>query len=341
MKRHGNLKQIWCNYEALITAFKEVKRNKSYNYSLLEYENNLACNLDRLLRSLEEGTYKVRPTRDFYVHDPKKRLIQAPHLEDRIVQHALMNAIRDILVRRLINQTYACIRGRGTHAASNKLKQYLVLYKNKGYYLKVDVKNFFYSIDHEILNRQLNRIIKCKDTLSLLKKFYDNSEGKGLPLGSVTSQILANIALFPVDHFIKRKLKYKHYVRYMDDLIILSDNKEDLNHALIEIKMQLNRLKLEINNKTHIGKIAHGIDFVGYRTWYNRRLIRKRSLHKIKRILKKHPDKNRIASYLSHSLRTNSLKRVIKLILDRVPDSEDFIKQIIFKNRVEVYYEIF
>lgn len=98
---------------------------------------------------------------------------------------------------------------------------------------------------------------------------------------------------------------------------------------------------MDINNKTHIGKIAHGIDFVGYRTWYNKRLIRKRSLHKIRRVLKKHPDKNRIASYLSHSLRTNSLERVINLILEVVPASENFIKQVIFKNRAEVYYEIF
>lgn len=235
MKRHGNLKYLWCNYEALITAFKEVKRNKSYNYHLLEYESNLAYNLNRLLKSLEDGTYKVKPTRNFYVYDPKKRLIQAPHLEDRIVQHALMNAIRDILINRLIGQTYACIRKRGTHSASNKLKQYLTNYKNNGYYLKVDVKNFFYSIDHEILNVQLNRIIKCKDTLSLLKKFYENKDGKGLPLGSVTSQILANLALSPVDHLIKRVLKYKHYVRYMDDLIILSDDKEKLKCALNDI----------------------------------------------------------------------------------------------------------
>ncbi|MDP3444564.1 MAG: RNA-directed DNA polymerase, partial [Ignavibacteria bacterium] len=222
------------------------------------------------------------------------------------------------------------------------LKKYLINYKNEGYYLKIDIKKFFYTIDHKVLNSQLNRIIKCKPTLKLLKKFYENESGKGLPLGNVTSQVLANLALTPIDNLIKRYLKCKHYIRYMDDLIILSDNKAQLQFALFFIKRLLKTLELDVNEKTQIGMIRDGIDFVGYRTWFNNRIIRKRSLFKIKRVLKKYPDINRIASYLSHSKRTGSLIYVVKQIIKVAVDFIEFIKKWLIKNnKKEVYREVF
>ncbi len=342
MKRVGNLKQNWCNYDALLQAFKEVKKNKSYYHKILEFESNLVGNLNRILQSLEDGSYSIQPTRDFYVYDPKERLIQAPHLEDRIVQHAVLNSVRDIIERRFIDQTFACIKEKGTHNASDLLKKYLINYKNEGYYLKIDVKKFFYTIDHKTLNSQLSKIIKCKPTLDMLKKFYENESGKGLPLGNVTSQVLANLALSPVDHLIKRYLKRKHYVRYMDDLIILAKDKSELHRVLFFVKRLLKTLELEVNEKTQIGKISDGVDFVGYRTWFNNRIIRKRSLFKIKRVLKKYPDMSHIASYLSHSMRTNSLTYVVKQIIKVAVNFIEFIKKWLIKNnKKEVYYEVF
>lgn len=343
MKRIGNLKASWCNYEALHTAFQEVKKNKSHYHGIIAFESNLVSNLNRILTSLEDGTYKVQPTRDFYITDPKVRLIQAPQFEDRIVQHAVLNSIRDTVERKFIDQTFACIRGRGTHSASDLLKRYLVNYKNEGYYLKVDIRKFFYTINHKVLEYQLSRIIKCKPTLELLKKFYKDGTGKGLPLGNVTSQVLANLALNPIDHLLKRVLKCKHVVRYMDDIIVLSKSKTFLRSILKNIEGLLIKLKLTTNEKTQIGLIADGVDFVGYRTWFNNRLIRKRSLYKVKRVLKKNADINRIASYLAHSKRTNSLIYVLMQIV-KVIDSLllEFVKTWLIKNKKKgEYHAIF
>lgn len=343
MKRIGNLKATWCNYEALHKAFYEVKKNKSYYHSVIAFESNLVSNLNRILKSLEDGTYKVQATRDFYITDPKTRLIQAPQFEDRIVQHAVLNSIRDIVECKFIDQTFACIKKRGTHGASDLLKRYLVNYKNVGYYLKVDVKKFFYSISHKVLDYQLSQIIKCKPTLELLKKFYKDKTGKGLPLGNVTSQLFANLALNPIDHLLKRVLKCKHIIRYMDDIVILSKSKSFLHLILKKVKALLTDLELETNKKTQIGQIKDGVDFVGYRTWFNNRLIRKRSLYKIKRVLKKKADINRIASYLAHSKRTNSLKYVLTQMI-KVIDSLllDFVKTWLVKNQKEgEYHAIF
>lgn len=338
MKRAGNLKTKWCNYEELLKAFYEVKRSKSYYHKILEFENNLVSNLNRILKSLEDGSYQVKPTRDFYIHDPKTRLIQAPDFEDRIVQHAILNSVKELIERRFINQTFACIKNRGTHNASKLLRKYLINYKNKGYCLKIDIKKFFYNIDHKVLNLQLSKIIKCKPTLEILQKFYHNEAGRGLPLGNVTSQILANLALSPIDHLIKRELKQPHYIRYMDDLVILSISKIELRKVLYYVKKLLRNLKLRTNQKTQIDLLSKGIDFVGYRTWYNSSIIRKRSLFKIKRVLKKHPAINRIASYLSHSMRTNSLLYVVKQILKVCPDFIEFIKTWLINNNKEKIY---
>jgi retron-type reverse transcriptase len=337
MKRIGNLKKEWCTIEALMQAWKEVRKNKTYHSKILEYESNLIPNLNRILEQLESDTYQVKPTRNFYITDPKERLIEAPHLEDRIVQHAILNSIRDTIEKRFIRQTYACIRERGTHNASDLLKKYLISYKNGGYYLKLDIRKFFYSVDQNSLEIELRKILKCEKTINILRKFYINDGGKGLPLGNVTSQILANLALNPLDHYIKRVLKIRHYIRYMDDLILLSLNKLELKNALEKIKNLLSGLKLELNGKTFLGLIAKGIDFVGYKTWFNSRLIRKRSLYKIKRTLKKEPNMQRISSYLSHAKMTNSLLYVVKQILTAAPSFWEFIKKWMLNNKIEVY----
>lgn len=342
MKRKGNLKEKWCSYEALFEAFQEVKKNKNYHHNILLFESDLVSNLNRILASLEDGTYTIKPARAFYVYDPKERLIEAPHIEDRIVQHAVLNAVRDIIEARFIDTSYACRREKGTHRASDTLKRYLVNYKTKGYFLKVDISKFFYSIDHKAMEQLLRRVIKCEPTLGLLKKFYENETGVGLPLGNVTSQVLANLMLNPVDHLIKRFLKRKHYLRYMDDLVILGETKEELKRVLRYIKVLLKGLKLEVNSKTQIAQIKDGVDFVGYRTWYNNRLLRKRSLYKLKRVIKKYPEMSRIASYLSHSKRTNSLLYVVRQILKVAESFSGFIQEWLIKNnKQKVYYEIF
>lgn len=342
MKRLGNLKHIWCNYETLMLAYNEVRKSKTFYPVFLRYENNLATNLNNLLSKLEQGTYKPQKPREFYVYEPKKRLIHAPQLEDRIVQHAVLIAVRETIENRFIHHSFACRKDRGTHKASAVLKKWLVNYKDEGYYLKIDITKFFYSIDHNALIKQLGKFIKCKPTMELMKMFINNDEGKGLPLGNVTSQIFANLALNIIDHFIKRELKIKHYIRYMDDSILLSKSKEILKEALKRITELIYKINLKINSKTVIDKIVNGIDFVGCKTWYNRKVIRKRTLFNVKRKLKKNADMQRISSFLSHSMQTESIVYVTKKILEVTgKEFEQFIKTWILNNRKDKYNEIF
>ncbi len=327
MVRHGELYKKWCTYEALLEAWGEVRRDKTYHFTILKYEQNLAMNLSRLLLSLESGSYRVRETRKFTIHEPKERLIEAPHLEDRIVQHAILKILRPLIEIHFIDQSFACRKDKGTHACNDLLMKYLALYQNQGYYLRIDITKFFYSIDHGRINRKLSKYFSCRKTLEILHMFYDNESGKGLPLGNVTSQVLANLALSDIDHFIKRELKVKHYVRYMDDMILLHESKDFLRDAFTAIKLKIADELLTANAKSKIGQISEGIDFVGYRTWYNRRVIRKSSLFRIKRKLKKDDNLNRVASFLSHSMRTDSIIYVIRQVLQVSPHRREFIEK--------------
>jgi len=340
MKRYGNLKERWCNYETLLQAAKEVSTGKTFHHSYLKYEMNLAENLENLLNRLVNGSYQPGEPREFKVYEPKERLIHAPALEDRIVQHAVLIVVREMIERRFIHHSYACRKERGTHRASAQLKRWLIQYGNEGYYLKVDISKFFYSIDHETLTNQLMRIIKCEDTIRIMQKFYEKDSGCGLPLGNVTSQVLANLALNDLDHLIKRELMIRHYIRYMDDMILLHRDKGVLKAALTRIIQLVYSLKLRVNSKTHIGKISSGIDFVGYKTWYNRRVIRKRTLHGVKRKARK-GNMQTVSSLLSHSKGTNSIRYVANTLMRVRPDFTEFIKNWIIKNQNEVYCEIF
>lgn len=341
MKRYGDLKKIWCSYETLLQAFNEVKKGKTYKDSFLIYENNLAVNLSNLLKRLDDGNYKPRASYQFIIYEPKERVIEAPHLEDRIVQHALLIATRKLIEERFTTNSYACRVGYGTHRASNDLKRALIKYKNSGYYLKLDIKKYFYSINHQQILRLLKRIIKCKPTIELFTKFFTVGQNVGLALGNVTSQILANLMLNPIDHFIKRVLRIKDYFRYMDDFILLDRSKKTLYECWQKIEREVKNLCLSLNNKSKVGKISEGIDFVGFKTWYNRRIIRKSSLFRIKRKLKEDSNISRIASFLSHSKRTNSLSYVIRKICEIVPQQKDFIKSWIINNKGETYNALF
>lgn len=336
MERTGNIKQNWCTYENLYEAFLEVKKRKSYHHNFLVYESNLAANLEDLLTRLENGTYQTRPYRAFYVFDPKERLIEAPYLEDRIVQHALLRATRETIERRFIRETFACIKGRGTHKASEYLTAMLQHFKGKGYFLKIDIKKFFYTIRHDVVMGLLKKIIKCKDTLKLYDLFLrDNGKAVGLPLGSVTSQVLANLALNPLDHFIKRELKMRFYARYMDDMIILHQCKQTLKTALTKIAELVHELGLALNAKTKISQIAEGIDFVGFRTHWNRKVIRKRTLFKIKRTCKKGINIQQISSFLAHAKNTNSLPYIVEKFKIYATDFSSFINKWLKHNQKE------
>lgn len=329
------IKNVWpsiASYEGLLTAWKEVRSGKGTKELVLKYESNIACNLSRLESRLLSGEYKPKRHYEFVIHDPKTRLIQAPALTDRIVQHSVCNAIRTPIQERLIPDTYSCLIGRGTHACSNRLMHFLKDKQYK-YYLSLDISKFFYSIDHHHLMVELDRVLGCPPTLRLLEQFITaNDTGKGIPIGASTSQILANLALNPIDHFAKRVLKSKTFMRYCDDMLLLFPTAAEANQAFRLLDEQVQSIGFQLNSKSSVGCIADGIDWIGYRHWETYKIIRKRSLTRIKKKAKGDCSLETVMAYLSHAKDTASLHYVASLLWNFCPQHHFNIEDWIFRH---------
>lgn len=296
----------------MLEAFEKCKTGKSYRDYVLSYEMKLATRLMELQEKLESGTYLPKPMREFYISEPKIRLIQAPYFEDRIVHHALLIAIQRHIERKFYRHSYACQKGKGVHAASLKLSSW-IRNPEMRFYLKLDISKFFYSIQHEKLEVLIREYVGCEETLKLLSLFYRSESGVGLPLGNVTSQLLANMFLTQLDNFVKRELKAKRYIRYMDDFIILGKDREALKALKPLIEDFLNTTGLKLNPKYRLEKIARGIDFCGYRHWPGKRLLRKKTLFRFSRCAKMQLEKS-VASYLGAGKNTQSFRYMSELI---------------------------
>lgn len=262
----------------------------------MHFSLDLEGNLIQIQNELIWKIYKPSPYYEFYVYEPKKRLVSAPAFRDRIVHHALCNIVEPLFEKKMIHDSYACRNFKGSHRAADRTQRFLrTAIKNCGevYCLKCDIKQYFPSIPHDILKRIIKRTISCKDTLWLIDRIIDSGATPGqlnpikLPIGALTSQLWANIYLGQLDHFIKEELRERFYIRYMDDFIIINHSKERLWQVKDQIERYINHeLLLEFNNKTGIFPITQGIDFVGYRIWPTHRLLRKRSVKKLKHKLR-------------------------------------------------------
>ena len=262
-----------CDFENLYKAHKRARCCKRHKKDVILFEMNLAENLWKIKNSLESHTYKVSGYNKFMIFDPKEREIQALSYYDRIIQHVLCDEVlTPFFDKRLIYDNCACRIGKGTHFALKRLTQFFQQHYKKyganGYILKCDIRKYFPSIHHEVLKNRLQKIIPDKNILNLLFHIIDSFEhspNRGLPMGNQTSQLFALYYLDPLDRFIKEKLRIKHYVRYMDDLVLLSNDKEYLKDCLKNMQSLVNnQLKLEFNNKTQIFPIKNGVDFLGF-----------------------------------------------------------------------------
>jgi len=287
---------LWKNvidFENLYYAYRAAGHGKRYRYEALRFAENLEENLITLQNELIWGMYKPLPFRQFYVLEPKKRLISAPAFRDRVVHHAVVRVIEPIFERKFITDTYACRKGLGTHAAMNHvLWCSRVAQRRWGsyYVLKCDIRKYFPSVNHDVLKRILRRSIADREVLALLDTIIDayEPEGRGLPIGALTSQLMANIYLSPLDHFLKEECQVRFYARYMDDFVILHRDKAYLKELLAEIDSIVHeRLDLTLNPKTGIFPGHNGIDFCGYRIWPTHIKPRKATVKRAKRRLRK------------------------------------------------------
>jgi RNA-directed DNA polymerase len=275
----------------LHNAYLAARKGKRYVASVLRFQTALEENLFRIQNHLIQYQWRPGQWYEFVVKDPKLRLIQAPPFSDRIVHHALVDTVSPLFEKKFILDSYACRQGKGFHAASKRIQQFTRKTQTTGpiYVLQADIAKYFPSIHHDTLLQIIARTICDKSTLWLGEMIVKQSGfiNTGLPIGALTSQLFANIYLDQLDHFVKDELGVKHYVRYMDDMVIVENSKSKLRALLTKIETFLNQnLLLQLNPKTAIFPIAKGIDFCGYRVWPSHILPRKRTIKRARKALR-------------------------------------------------------
>ncbi len=282
-------------FENLHRAALRSRKGKRHRKEVAAFFANLEENLIQLQNELIWHQYRVGRYRNFYVYEPKKRLVAALPFRDRVVQHAIVNVIEPLFDQRFIDDSFACRSSKGTHAGADRAQQFIrIVQRNYGqpYVLKADIYHYFASIDHDIAKQLLARRISCQKTLQLLSDIIDSSPGKGIPLGNLTSQLVANIYLHELDWFAKHVLHIRYYIRYMDDFVITHHDKKQLQIWRQAIEGFLWReLRLKTNNKTQVFPVGYrgrALDFLGYRIYTTHRLLRKNSIKRIKAKLKQY-----------------------------------------------------
>lgn len=281
---------------------------KSYNKALrgrgkfhpeaIDFSSNETSNMNDLIESLVNETYAFEGYIRFPVFEPKERIVDAPHFKDKIVQLAINTVMKEIYNPSFIFDSYACIDKKGTHKCVDRIQYFMR--KAKWEYgegagiAKMDVRKFFYSIDRDILKKILPKKIKCKKTLRLIFKIIDSAgliDPLGLPLGNTLSQICANIYMNQVDNYVKRKLRVKYYIRYMDDSIAIMPSIEEAKEVLELVRLYVNNnLGLDLNEKkSKVFPLAQGVNAVGYKIYTTHRLLRNDCKKKIKRKVKAFP----------------------------------------------------
>jgi len=276
----------------LLEAYERACKNKRNRNDVIFYHMNLETNLMNLYNEIKSGSYKRGKYKVFTVKEPKERMIKSLPFKDRIVhQWYVEEFIIPYFVPKFIDDTFACIKDRGTHKAVEKLQKYMrIMKRNHGHYyiIKFDIKKYFFNIDKDILFDILSKYISDYKLLDFTKiLLFDGDEKKGIPIGNYTSQYFANIYLNELDHYIKDKLHIKFFIRYMDDFIILIEKKEDAKIVMEKVRKFLKeKLDLDLNDKSGYYPNELGADFCGYRIYETHILLRKRSIKKIKKLVK-------------------------------------------------------
>ncbi|HAD07506.1 MAG TPA: RNA-dependent DNA polymerase [Anaerolineaceae bacterium] len=297
MKTYKNLYPQITAFENLYTAYKRAARGKRRKQAVAEFEMNLEENLFELQEQLINQTYTPSPYRNFHIFDPKPRLISAAPFRDRVVHHALCQVLEPIYEPRFIYDTYACRRGKGTHAAIRRAQQYA---RQFPYVLQCDLREFFPSIDHAVLTSRFTRLLRDQRVLWLIEQILKGGAGihqehhepfyfpgddllsavrpRGLPIGNLTSQFWANVYLDPLDQFVKRELKCAGYVRYVDDFLLFAQDKSRLHEyrrAVIHFLVSLRQCLHE--ERAVVFPTRTGIPFLGWRIYPDHLRLKRRN----------------------------------------------------------------
>lgn len=280
MKRYGNLYNHICDPDNIRLAIKQAAKDHARDPAVIRMKENpdkyiSVIHIMLINQSFVQSEYR---TKTIYEHGKKRILNYTRTFPDRVIQHSLLQICGPILTSTYIEDTYASISGKGLHKANRKLKFWLDDDAiGTRYCLKIDVHHFFPSIDRDILYHMICRKIKDSRALDLFHQFIFDAPGTGIPIGNYLSQYLSNYYLSGFDHYCKERLHVKYYMRYMDDVIVLSNSKIVLRSVLHLMSAYLSKLHLEIKSNWQIFPVdARGIDFLGFVFYHNHIAIRKR-----------------------------------------------------------------
>lgn len=292
------LKDIF-TFENVYDAYKNCRKGKQHKGEVIRFEANLSVNIYKIIKEITTKKYKLGNYKKFSIYEPKERVIEALSFKDRVVVRCFCDvSLKPKIEKKLIYDNAACRKGKGTYFAIERLhhflrSEYQIKNSNTIYFLKCDIKKYFPSIQHNILLNLLEKVDFSKEEMWMIQKLIKeqpNQANKGLPLGNQSSQWFALFYLNKVDRFIKEKLRVEHYIRYMDDMILLSNDKDFLKQCKEEIQVLCEQeLGLELNSKTQIGLVKNGIDFLGYRHLMNEKgkiMLKLRQSSKLR--MKKH-----------------------------------------------------
>ena len=315
MKTYKHLYPQIHDFENIYLAYRKARKGKRGRAQPAQFERVQEEELIALQDELQTFKYTPGKYHNFFVHDPKKRLISAAPFRDRVVHHALYRVIEPIWEARFINDTYANRVGKGTHRALDRTQSYARKYK---YVLQCDVRQFFPSIDHAILRAEFSRLIRDENVLWLCSEILKSGEGvlteeyemtwfpsddpstgsgqglfavdrpRGLPIGNLTSQFWANVYLNSFDHFVKRDLKCAAYVRYVDDFLLFADEPRTLLNWRTAVIQKMAGLRLSLHEEAAQVYPTHtGIPFLGFRVYPEYRLLKRRKIVHFRRKLRR------------------------------------------------------
>ncbi len=272
MKRISNLYEKICDINNIMDMYKKIKISNKIRKE--KFDDFYSMNVVDIYNKLISKNYIFDKYNIFTIFEPKERIIMSLKIKDKIVNHLVAYYFLDF-ENSYIDSNIAARIGKGTSYGIKLTKKYLNQIKDKEFYiLKFDIKKYFYNIDHNKLKEMVLRKIKDKDALNLIFQIIDSTNyinnygyvpGKGIPIGNMTSQVFGIFYLNDLDHFIKEKLKIKYYIRYMDDGILIHEDKDYLKYCLSEITKFLAEYKLILNHKTKIYTKKEGLTFLGFR----------------------------------------------------------------------------
>lgn len=346
MKRYGNLFSKICDMENLKLAHHNARKGKGWYQEVKMVDAEPEKYLGILQEMLVNKTYHTSEYTTFIKNDSGKtrEIYKLPYFPDRICQWAILQVIEPYLLKHFVKNTYSAIPGRGIHLALHDIDEAIQKdVPGTQYCLKLDARKYYPSINHDILKSKYRRLFKDDDLLWLLDEIIDSTPGDtGIPIGNYISQYSGNFYLSSFDHWMKEVKHVKYYFRYMDDIVVLGSSKEELHKLLNEIKEYFRKeLKLTVKENWQVfPTFVRGVDFVGYRTFLNYKLLRKSTCKQMKQKMKKlhHKviEKNQMMNY-SEWCSINSYKGWL-LHCDSFRLSQKYIEPL--EPYAKAYYEI-